>query len=223
MKKIIPICVVAGLMLAASSAQANITNGSFETGDLTGWLSIVPLGGSVNVVTNHSDTTWPGGVPPVVPGVTTWGPTDGSNFALLKTDGPGSWTLLGQIFYAPAGYTLTVDYFWDSQDYVPFNDMAAGRIYAGVGIGGPVVTNLFFESIATDPGNHYGTPWTTVSHTFASSGTYTLAFGITNGLDSILDSYLGIDNVKLIPAPGAILLGSIGIGLVGWLRRRRTL
>ena len=222
MKKLIFVCAIASFF--ACSAQAGLTNGSFETGDLTGWITVLPVGASASVVTSHSDTTWPSGVkPPVVPGVTAWGPTDGSYFALLKTDGPGSLSQLYRSFYATAGTSLSFDYFWDSQDFVPFNDTGTGMLLSGMGTGGPVVATLFSESIATDPGNHYGTPWTSVSYTFANSGVYTLLITNTNGLDSLLDSYVGIDNVNVIPAPGAILLGSIGLGVVSWLRRRRIL
>jgi len=68
---------------------------------------------------------------------------------------------------------------------------------------------------------------------FTAPPSFTLGPGLYHVLlnSGVLAAYNPPNNVKytinfevegaVIPAPGAIMLGSIGVGLVGWLRRRR--
>ena len=184
---------------------------------------VVELGTPASEVLYGVNTTGPGGV-----GTADWGsyigpPTGG--YGGISTD-PLSNDKKCRMVWGGAGGSFD-DYNWAEMTFpVPVTSVTI-RHLDGQGDDSfdvHVDGNFFAHYTATPSGSEAwvlttyspGTPFTTLRITATQNPPWWgfLTYG-----------QLGIDRVTAtpIPAPGTILLGSIGAGLVGWLRRRRTL
>jgi len=239
--KCIPIILGAVLCLS-SAARSNITNGGFETGDLTGWTfsgagpdyTIDPLG-DPGAVTFELPRDPFGLLSPQAPFTASglWEPMGGDYFASL-------WSVTIDEFGTPVEVAaqmsqtfttledrllLEFDYFFDFGDWQPNYDTAVATLSLS---GGGSVVLFEHNTLGNELLDEENLDWNHVVAPLATAGEYTLTFeveDIDGGLGYGLESILGVDNVNVvpIPAPAALLLGSIGMGLVALLRRRRTL
>lgn len=188
------------LQASTSLNAAVVQNGGFENG-LANW--------SV-----QRNTDFAGDPIRVVPQFEGYGPTDGASFALLRSSLANTYNVLSQAVNLKAGDRLAGSAFFKTTDYMPYNDDAYIRIVE--------LDAVLFSSRVSAVGDYGGTPWTNFEFAIPTTGTYTIELAIRNAMDGSAPSYLGVDNLRMVPEPTSMATMSLAsVFLLGRLKRLR--
>lgn len=214
------ILLAALIAIAPPAGGAAISNGDFETGDLTGWSTSVShfqggapsahLEGNVRIAIARSDDQ---GASVLLTAESAYRFVEVPGFFYSVPQIEGAQASIAQTFTAYAGQSLSFD--------ARFSGLLGTAIIQLIGPDLNLteeLSNRFYTSLA---------PWKTFLYPIARSGEYTFTASASSrgqwdyGTPQLGNCDFYIDNVRLVPEPATLALGLLAVAVLGVSARCR--